>query len=194
MDRRLGKSTARNNYAYHCPFCHHVKPKLEVNLTENKEGKNPYGFVQSKTFGAPTVSGNISNPFIKNIVKDEIVGIGTAGGMTIGSTMDSAIGFSDGGLLSGLGTDIGKKVSSDFANRITEDTNTSPDRIRYFGDPVSMFDFQAKTVIPSMGFRWNNSAHSYKELFIKDAVPLHDTMRNMLEQSPDDSKAEVITE
>ena len=38
----MGKSTARNNYAYHCPFCHHVKPKLEVNLTENKEGKNPW--------------------------------------------------------------------------------------------------------------------------------------------------------
>ncbi len=36
-----GKSTARNNYAYHCPFCHHHKPKLEVNLTENREGKNP---------------------------------------------------------------------------------------------------------------------------------------------------------
>ena len=38
----VGKSTARNNYAYHCPFCNHHKPKLEVNLTENKEGKNPW--------------------------------------------------------------------------------------------------------------------------------------------------------
>ena len=37
-----GKSTARNNYAYHCPFCHHQKSKLEVNLTENREGKNPW--------------------------------------------------------------------------------------------------------------------------------------------------------
>ena len=37
-----GKATARNNYAYHCPFCHHHKPKLEVNLTENREGKNPW--------------------------------------------------------------------------------------------------------------------------------------------------------
>ena len=37
-----GKTTARNNYAYHCPFCHHAKPKLEVNLTENCEGKNPW--------------------------------------------------------------------------------------------------------------------------------------------------------
>ena len=37
-----GRATARNNYAYHCPFCHHHKPKMEVNLTENKEGKNPW--------------------------------------------------------------------------------------------------------------------------------------------------------
>ena len=37
-----GKSTARSNYAYHCPFCHHHKPKLEVQLLENKEGNNPW--------------------------------------------------------------------------------------------------------------------------------------------------------
>ena len=84
-------------------------------------------------------------------------------------------------------------MSSDFSNRITEDTNTSPDRIRYLGDPISMFGFQAKTVMPSFGFRFNNSAHSYKGLFIKDAVPLHDIMKNPLTPSPDDSKAEIIT-
>jgi hypothetical protein len=37
-----GKATARNNYAYKCPLCNHHKPKLEVNLTENGEGKNPW--------------------------------------------------------------------------------------------------------------------------------------------------------
>ena len=90
----------------------------------------------------------------------------------IGASADTAIGFSDGGLLAGMGADIGKKVSGDFANRITEDTNTSPDRIKYFGDPTSMFDFQATTVMPSFKQRWNNSAHSYSCLFIKDAVPI----------------------
>ena len=30
-----------------------------------KEGDNSYGIVQSKTFGSPTVSGNISNPLLK---------------------------------------------------------------------------------------------------------------------------------
>ena len=35
-----GKRTARGNQAYHCPFCNHHKPKLEINFTENKEGNN----------------------------------------------------------------------------------------------------------------------------------------------------------
>ena len=75
-----------------------------------------------------------------------------------------------------------------------QNTNTSLDRIRYFGDPVSMFDFNSTTVMPSMGFRWKSSARSYKGFFIKDAVPIHGTVRNPLSTSPEDSKAEVITE
>ena len=57
-----------------------------------------------------------------------------------------------------------------------------------------MFDFNAKTVMPPFGFRFNSSAHSYKGLFIKDAVPLHDTHKNMLEPSPDDNEATAVTE
>jgi DNA primase len=37
-----GKRTARGNQAYTCPFCHHHKPKLEVNFTENTQGNNPW--------------------------------------------------------------------------------------------------------------------------------------------------------
>ena len=37
-----GKATARNNYAYMCPFCKHHKPKLEINFTENTKGENPW--------------------------------------------------------------------------------------------------------------------------------------------------------
>ena len=114
----------------------------------------------------------------KNIVTNEIVGAGVAGGIAIGASVDSAIGFSGGGLLTGLGADIGKKVSTDFANRITSYTNTSPDRIRYFGDPVSMFDFNSTAVFPSFQQRLRTSAHLYPGLEIADKVPLHDTMRN----------------
>ena len=98
---------------------------LSLEKQYKKEGNNPYGIIQSKSFGSPTVPGNISNPLLKNIVKNEIVGAGVVGGLATGTTVDYATGFSDGGLLSGLGADIGKKVSNDFANRITPDTNTS---------------------------------------------------------------------
>jgi DNA primase len=37
-----GKQTARGNYAYHCPLCKHHKPKLEVNMSENSKGENPW--------------------------------------------------------------------------------------------------------------------------------------------------------
>lgn len=37
-----GKSTARGNKAYRCPYCNHHKQKLEINFTENKQGFNPW--------------------------------------------------------------------------------------------------------------------------------------------------------
>ena len=57
-----------------------------------------------------------------------------------------------------------------------------------------MFDFSSTTVMPSMGFSWKNSAHSYKGLFIKDAIPIHDTPKNNSNPSPDDNEATAITE
>ena len=80
-----------------------------------------------------------------------------------------------------------------MANRLTEDNNTTPDRVRYLGDPICIFDVQAKTIMPSFKQRWRNSAHSYSGLQIADKVETHDTMKNPLTQSPDDSKADVIT-
>jgi hypothetical protein len=38
----FGKQTARGNYAYHCPLCKHHKPKLEINMSENSKGENPW--------------------------------------------------------------------------------------------------------------------------------------------------------
>jgi len=37
-----GKATSGANYSYHCPFCHHRKPKLEINFRENEEGLNSW--------------------------------------------------------------------------------------------------------------------------------------------------------
>ena len=119
--------------------------------------------------------------------------MGVASGLAIGASADSAIGFADGGLLTGMGADIGKTISTDMANRLTEDNNTSLDRIRYFRDPISVFDMNTKQVMPSFKQRFNNSAHSYSGLRIADKVQIHDTIKSPLTPSPDDSKAEVIT-
>jgi DNA primase len=44
VDRVLGKGkrTSKGNQSYHCPFCNHHKPKLEINFTENKKCDNPW--------------------------------------------------------------------------------------------------------------------------------------------------------
>ena len=120
--------------------------------------------------------------------------MGAAGGVAIGASADSAIGFPDGGLLTGLGADIDcLKVATDMGNILTEDNYTTPDRVRYFGDPISAFGFQPKTIMPSFKQRWRNSAHSYAGSQIAGKVETHDTMKNMLEPSPEDSQADVIT-
>ena len=100
---------------------------LSLEKQYKQEGNNPYGTIQSKTFGAPVVSG------------------------------------------------LGRESGPD------------PNRIRWAGDPISALGCNSTTVIPSFKQRFNNSAHSYSGLFIKDAAPFHGTMKNMLEQSPDDS-------
>ena len=38
---------------------------LALERKYKQEGNNPYGIIQSKTFGAPTVPGNIPNPLLK---------------------------------------------------------------------------------------------------------------------------------
>ena len=38
---------------------------LALEKKYKQEGNNPYGIIQSKTFGAPTVSSNIPNPLLK---------------------------------------------------------------------------------------------------------------------------------
>ena len=104
---------------------------LALEKQYKKECNNPYGIVQSKTFGAPVISGNF--------------------------------------------------------------TNNNPNIIIYLGDPISALDMNSTTVMPSFKQRFNNSAHSYAGLEIADKFPLHDTMKNSLTPSPDDSQAEVIT-
>ena len=53
IENVLGKShrRARDNYAFHCPFCNHRKPKLEISMITNDEGKNFWECWVCKTRG-----------------------------------------------------------------------------------------------------------------------------------------------
>lgn len=44
LENILGKGhkRARSNVAFHCPFCHHRKPKLEINMQTSPTGENPW--------------------------------------------------------------------------------------------------------------------------------------------------------
>ena len=44
LENVLGKSkrTAKGNRSWHCPFCNHRKPKLEIKVTDQEDGSNPW--------------------------------------------------------------------------------------------------------------------------------------------------------
>ena len=108
--------------------------------------------------------------------------------------MDAATGSTDEGLFTyGLST-AGSKIGSTIGTRLTTSKEDNPDRIRYAGDPISAFDFNGETVVPSLGFRTNNSAHSYKGLSIPDKFPEHDLAKEALPIQPSDDKANLIAE
>jgi len=77
-----GKSTARGNQAHSCPFCHHHKPKLEVNFSEGNGDKNPWHcwvcgkkgvklITLFKQIGAPEDKLNELRALVKSSYKDE---------------------------------------------------------------------------------------------------------------------------
>lgn len=44
LENVLGKSkrTAKGNRSFHCPFCQHRKPKLEIKVVDSPDGSNPW--------------------------------------------------------------------------------------------------------------------------------------------------------
>ena len=103
-------------------------------------------------------------------------------------------GFTDEGLFTAGLSHAGGKIANNLSTNLTTRKEENPDRIRYFGDPVSALDFNAKTVIPSLGFRMNHSAHSYAGLSIPDEVEEHDLNVDRLQPQPPDDNAKIITE
>ncbi len=58
LEKTLGKSkkTARDNYAFRCPFCNHPGHKLEINLQANEKGENKWACWVCKTRGKTVFS------------------------------------------------------------------------------------------------------------------------------------------
>ena len=54
---------------------------------------------------------------LKTIAQDKIIGAGVAGGAIAGGAIESANGFADGGLLTGIAADINRRISTDMGNR-----------------------------------------------------------------------------
>ena len=46
-----GHKRSKDNYAYHCPFCNHRKPKLEINLATDQDGNNHWACWVCQTRG-----------------------------------------------------------------------------------------------------------------------------------------------
>ena len=149
-----------------------------------------------KTFGAPVVAGNIggNNPIIKDLVVRGTTNLGAEIGGAVGVGVDSFTGFTDQGLFTAGLSSAGGKVGAKVGTRLTTRPENNPDRIRYYGDPISALDFNAKSVMPSLGFRMAHSAHSYKGLSIPDKVEEHDLIVEPLKVQPSDTKVQQLTE
>ena len=131
---------------------------------------------------------------IKDLVLKGSQGLGTAVGTSIGAGVDAATGFTDEGLFTAGLSHAGGKIGGTIGTNLTTRKEDNPDRIRYAGDPISALDFNAKTVVPSLGFRMNHSAHTYKGLSIPDKVEEHDFDKVPLSVQPEDDNAKILTE
>ena len=79
-----------------------------------------------------------------------------------------------------------------MANRLTEDNNTSPDRV--YDILVTLLVLWVSMLKQSCHHPNIDGiiVHIGSGLFIKDAVPIHGVEKNPLQPSPDDKDAEVI--
>ena len=56
---------------------------------------------------------------------------------------DFMIGLVDGEAGTALGTDVGEgggEIATDMGNRLTDNENTNPDGIKYFGNKIAAFE------------------------------------------------------
>ena len=173
-----------------------VALSLEDKYRHDKIGIPGVGIKQVKTFGAPVVAANLGggNPVVKELVVRGTTNLGAQIGGSVGAGVDSLTGFTDEGLFTAGLSSEGGKLGKKLGTRLTTRPENNPDRIRYYGDGISAFDFNAKSVWPSQEFSKNHTPRSYKGLSIPDKVEEHDLTKVPLTVQPNDNKSQQLTE
>ena len=71
-----GKKSSKGNYAFTCPLCNHHKPKLEVQITTNKKGENPFHcwVCETKGLKLPNLFRKVKAPREKQLELHAILG------------------------------------------------------------------------------------------------------------------------
>jgi DNA primase len=74
LESILGPShrKSKENYAFHCPFCNHIKPKLEVSLVTNEKGENPFACWVCNTRGRTIKSLLIQLKVSPSVIEDTV--------------------------------------------------------------------------------------------------------------------------
>lgn len=74
LEEILGKGSkrSRDNHAFYCPFCHHQKKKLEINLHTSDRGENPWNCWVCGTKGK-TISSLLSQMKVSPGVRQDIL-------------------------------------------------------------------------------------------------------------------------
>jgi len=72
-----GKKSSSGNYAFHCPFCNHHKPKLEVKIQTNTKNENPYHcwVCNVKGLQLPSLFRKLQVPKEKTLELRSIIGV-----------------------------------------------------------------------------------------------------------------------
>ena len=83
----------RRNHEIDTAIGHSLGASVSLALEKQyKKGTNPYGVVQSKSFGAPVLSGSLGSRFggfCKLVVQNSVSDLGVARGLATGAFLDS---------------------------------------------------------------------------------------------------------
>ena len=139
-----------------------VSLALEDKYRHNNIDIPGVGIKQVKTFNAPVVAGGLggNNKTVKDLIVNSGHKLGSAIGGTIGVGLDGLTGFADEGLCTARLSKSGGELEKKAAGRLTTRPDNNPNRIRYFGYPISVVGINDKNGNAILG-RQNDTPSTY---------------------------------